>query len=183
MIHLIALLIAGASAPADTYAIDPTVSHLSYHIVHKLHEVEAQSKAIEAKAILAADGTVQVMARAPVASFKSGDANRDEHMLEVMEAGTHPLVVFKATGHAEVPKTLPAVVTLPLTGELDFHGVHQVEQFPVSIDIAADGTAHVKGTMKVSLDKYKVDRPSLLFVKIDDVCTVGLDLTFKRVAP
>ena len=185
MLSFLALLVLGAGVPngAALYSVDPGASRLTYRIVHKLHEVDAESKAVEAKATLAADGTVQVMARAAVASFKSGDANRDEHMLEVVESGAHPFVTLKAVGHADVPTALPATTTVALACDLDFHGVHSTERFPVTIDVAADGTAHVTGSFNVSLDKYKVDRPSLLFVKVDDACLIKVDLTLKRTSP
>ncbi len=183
MLNALWLLVVAAGAPAGdvVYAVDPGASELRYHVVHKLHEVEAESRAVETKALLAPDGSLQVMARAPVASFKSGDANRDEHMLEVMDAGAHPWVVFKGAGRVAVPPALPATVSAVLAGELDFHGVREPEQVPVTVVFAPDGTAHVTGTFRVSLDRYKVDRPSLLFVKIDDACTVGVDLTMRRV--
>jgi hypothetical protein len=36
---------------------------------------------------------------------------------------------------------------------------------------------HVTGTFNVSLDKYSIERPALLLVKIADACEMALDLT------
>ncbi len=185
MLNTLTLLVLAAGAPTGTAVsvVDPGAAELRYHIVHKLHEVDAASRSVETKALLAPDGSLQVMARAPVASFKSGDGNRDEHMLEVMDAGAHPYVIFKGAGRIAPPASLPATVSTVLAGELDFHGIREPEQVPVTIAFARDGTAHVTGTFQVSLDRYRVDRPSLLFVKVDDACKVGVDLTLRKVGP
>ena len=145
--------------------------------------MNAEARSVEAKALLAADGTMQVMVRVPVASFRSGDANRDEHLLEVVNAGTHPYVAFKGVGHLDVPATLPATVPLQVKGELDFNGAKNPETIPVSIVFNPEGTVRVKGAFSFSLDRYSVERPSLLFVKIDDDCAITLDLVFKQVGP
>jgi hypothetical protein len=34
--------------------------------------------------------------------------------------------------------------------------------------------------MKLSLDAFKIDRPSLLMIKLDDECAIELDLKLKR---
>ena len=45
---------------------------------------------------------------------------------------------------------------------------------------AADGSVRVKGRMTVSLDAHRVERPSLLTIKIEDACVVDLDLLLRR---
>lgn len=180
---LVAVLVAAAPADARLYATDGGASFLTYKVVHKLHEVHAEARAVEARALVGADGTVQVMARVPVSSFRSGDANRDEHLLEVVGAASHPYVSFKGVGHVDVPATLPATVTMQVKGEVDFHGVLRPETIPVTVVFNPEGTVRVRGSFTLSLDRYQVERPSLLFVKIDDDCAIGLDLVFKRVGP
>jgi hypothetical protein len=184
MLHVTLLLLASLAAPAGTlYAIDPGASRLTYRVVHKLHEVEGSSRSIEARALHASDGALQVMARAPVTSFVSGDGNRDEHMLEVIEAGRFPWVVLKAAGRVLPPATLPAQVETVLEGELDFHGVKLPEKIPVILVFAADGSVHVSAHFDVSLERYRVERPSLLFVKVDDACAIVAELTVKKASP
>jgi len=180
---LMAVFIAAAPANARLYAADGGASVLTYKVVHKLHQVNAEARSVEAKALLAGDGAVQVMVRVPVASFRSGDANRDEHLLEVVNAGAHPYVAFKGVAHLDVPTTLPATIPLQVKGELDFNGVKNPETIPVTMEFNPDGAVRVKGAFSFSLDRYSIERPSLLFVKIDDDCAVTLDLVFKQVGP
>ncbi|MGC4119750.1 MAG: YceI family protein [Myxococcales bacterium] len=163
-------------------ALDPAKSTLTYGIVHKLHKVSAECKAVEGKAALLPDGKVQLMVRAPVSAFKSGDANRDEHMQEVLETGKYGFVTFKAVAQATPPSTFPATTTLTVSGQLDFHGRKRTESVPLQLEWSSPTEVRVKTTFTVSLDAYEVQRPSLLFMKIDDACTIGVDLSLKEEA-
>lgn len=176
----LALVLAASPAGSQSFTLDPAASSVTYHIVHKLHHVDGRSGAIEGKAVLQSDGKLLAMVRAPVSSFDSGDRNRDTHMLEVMDAGKFPFVVVK--GVAQLDGALLAVaqkattVDVKLQGEVELHGVKEPVTIPLTVEFRPDGTAHVKGALEVSLEKHGIERPSLLFVKIDDACKVDVDL-------
>jgi len=120
------------------------------------------------------------MVRIPVQSFDSGDANRDSHMLETLEAGRFPYVVFKGVGTLAGATPGGKPVELKLRGELEFHGVKRAVEVPVTVELGKDGSARVRGTLTVSLDAHGVERPSLLFVKLEDACTIAIDLRLGR---
>jgi polyisoprenoid-binding protein YceI len=171
-------LVAGAGP--QLLAVDAAASTVRFHVNHKLHEVDGVSRHVEGKALLEPDGTVKAMVRIAVQSFESGDANRDSHMLETLEAGRHPYVTFKGIG--AVPGAAPAAKPLEVTlrGELEFHGVKRPVEVPVTVEFAADGSARVKGRLVVSLEAHQVERPSLLMMKLDDECVIELDLKLGR---
>jgi polyisoprenoid-binding protein YceI len=174
----LALLLATGAGPR-VLDLDPAASTVRFHVDHKLHQVEGVSRGAEGKAILEPDGPVRTMVRIPLQSFDSGDANRDAHMLETLQAGRFPNVVFKGVGRlAGGPQGAPVPVTL--RGELDFHGVKRSVEVPVTVEFAADGSARVRGTLVVSLEAHQVERPSLLLVKLDDACTITFDLKLRR---
>lgn len=181
------LSLASAAAPAArSFQLDPDASTARYFVVHKLHKVDAASRRLEGKAVIQADGRVLAMVRAPVGSFDSGDGNRDAHMQEVLDTQHFPYVVFKATGR--LPGDLPAAggaapVDLTLTGEVELHGVKRPVTVPVKIEIRPDRTLRVRGELVVSLDAHGIERPSLLFVRLDDACRVEVDLALKELAP
>jgi polyisoprenoid-binding protein YceI len=179
MTHLWLTLLLGAVLPANAgYTADPGASTIRYTIVHKLHDVEAISREIEAKAVVKEDGSVLAMVRVPVAAFRSGDANRDEHMLEAVEAGKYPFVVFKG-----IAQLGPAREVSPgraeLRGQVDLHGVSTPITVPLELDVQSDGAVRARGRFQVSLDEHRVERPSLLFVKIDDTCRIDFDLVLR----
>lgn len=190
--RLLALLLAGlAGAPlggraAEAGPIDLAVqagSTLSYRLVHKLHEVTGVSRAVEGKARLLPDGTVQVVVRSRVDAFDSGNGNRDAHMLEATEAARFPFVTLKAVGSLAPPATFPAKVELTLRGQLDFHGTARPVEVPVEVSFASARRATVVAKVPISLDAYGVERPSLLFVKVDDAVVVTASLTLAAEGP
>jgi polyisoprenoid-binding protein YceI len=187
--HVLALALvaafaqAASPAAAQSFTLDPAASAVTYHIVHKLHRVEGRSVSLEGKAVLQPDGKLLAMVRASVSSFDSGDRNRDTHMQEVMETSRFPFVVVK--GVSQVDGALLAVaqkantIELKLQADVDVHGVREPMTIPLTVELRPDGTARVKGAFEVSLEKHQIERPSLLFVKIEDACRVELDLLLR----
>ncbi len=125
---------------------------MTYHVVHKLHTVDATSKDIEGKALFKADGTVQLMVRAKVAGFRSGDNNRDEHMLEVMEGASFPTVTFKGSVKIAPPASYPSSLDVAVPGELEMHGRKFPQTIPVHVEMAAADSWRVTAAFDLSLD-------------------------------
>lgn len=174
MIAALAVSILAALAPSAspvvatprTFAVGPA-STLGYRLVHKFHEVNGLSRAVEGRARVLPDGTVQVMVRAPLDSFHSGNSNRDAHMLEVTGAAQQPYVVFKGVGHLDAPDRYPADLRIALRGELTLKSPRPVE-VAAAVHFDAPDRARVEASFPVSLDEHQVERPELLFVKVDD---------------
>lgn len=177
-----ALLLAAALSPGGALSVDAAASALRYRVVHKLHQVDAESRSVEGRAVVKADGTLQAMVRAPVASFRSGDANRDVHMEEVVEAGRFPAVTFRGVAHLPPDLKLPPG-PVPMEGEVELHGVRRPVHLDLAVEAQADGSVRVKGAFAVSLDGFGIERPALLFVKVDDACRIEVDLLLKAVQP
>ncbi len=172
---LLAFAISDGLSPGSTYALDPTRSTIRYTVVHRLHEVQATSHEVEGRVLVREDGAALAQVRASVASFRSGDGNRDSHMLEVVQAGQFPFVTVKVVLPVGLARELPAK-PLVAEGEVDFHGVKRRTTFPVTVSRQPDGSIRATGTFDVSLDTHGVERPSLLFVKVDDACRVDFDV-------
>jgi polyisoprenoid-binding protein YceI len=184
---LAAALTLTTAAAAQQLTVDPAASTLRYHVVHKLHRVEGESKTVEGKAVVQEDGRVLAMVRVPIATFHSGDGNRDAHMQETVEAQKFPFVVVKGVAQLD-PATAGAIrpvsarattAKVQLEGEVELHGVRQPVSMPLTVDIAPDGTVRARGSFDVSLDRHGVERPALLFVKVDDACTIDFDLALR----
>ncbi len=175
---LLALLAAGASPQA--YTVDPAHSAIDFHVHHKLHSSDGRSSQIEGKAIVQPDGKVLAMVRVPVQSFDSGDANRDSNMREVLEASKFPFVVFKGVTSLVMPAAQGKAIPTTVEAELEFHGVKQRLEVPATLEFGPDGSARVRGHLELSLDAYKIERPSLLMIKLDDLCKIDFDLALKK---
>ena len=149
---------------------------LTYTVVHKLHEVKGTTKAVEGRALLAGGGTLKVQVRAKVATFDSGNSNRDEHMREVTHEPAHPYVQIKGSA-AGVSLSGPSDVKLD--GTLDFNGIQKAEKITVHLEPKDDGV-RAKFSFPISLNAFKVERPELLLVKVDDKATIEGELVFEK---
>jgi polyisoprenoid-binding protein YceI len=175
---MIAALLIAAIVTPGTYSVDAAASTVRYVVTHTLHEVDAISKEVEGKALVRPDGSVLTEVRAAVASFKSGDGNRDEHMLETMNVGAFPQVTFKGLARLQPGGALPEK-PIALQGQVELHGVKKPYTMPITLALQPDGSLRVKSAFDVSLDAHGVERPSLLFVKVDDVCHIAVDLVLR----
>lgn len=173
-----------APAPAAEAAVFNVVqgqSDVTYHMVHKAHKFDGTSKKVEGKARILPDGKVQVMLRAPVESFDSGNSNRDAHMKETVEAARYPSVELKALGEGvTVPTTFPATVSKTFKAQLTFHGVTNAVELPVTLTFESASKVKAAVSFAVSLDAFKIERPSLLFIKVEDQMKLDAALTFSR---
>jgi polyisoprenoid-binding protein YceI len=171
---LSALLLAAAAG--EPRAFDLREGTLSYNVVHKLHEVKGTTHALEGRAVVQPDGTLRVQVRAKVATFDSGNSNRDEHVREVTHEPLHPYVQIKGMAPG-VQLPLPAPIDVTLEGTLDFNGVQKPEKIAVHLE-AQPGGVRARFSFFISLDAYQVERPELLFVKVDDKAEIEGELFF-----
>jgi polyisoprenoid-binding protein YceI len=181
IVILLLLVLGGvalAAAPVD-FAASPG-STVSYLLIHKFHEVKGTSQKVQARARVLPEGSLQVMVRTPVASFDSGNGNRDEHMQETVDAARFPNVELKAVASGvKLPATFPATLEVPLDGELTFHGVTRPLKTTATLTFA--DARHVVGETQfaISLEAFGIDRPSLAFVKVDDQLQLSVHLVFE----
>ena len=179
-VRLAAALLPALAAHADDAR--PTLlalqqGTLGYTVVHKLHQVTGTTREMEGLARLQPGGPTLVQVRARVASFDSGNSNRDAHMREATHEPLHPV--------AEVKGTLPSL-TLPLSGPLqltmdarvELNGIQQKHAIPVDLEPSGARAVRARFSFPISLDAYQVERPELLLIKIDDRATISGDLVF-----
>ena len=178
---LLAVVLAATLPLGSVLSVDDSSSRLTFHVTHKLHRVEGESSSIEGKAMVR-DGQVITMVRVPVASFHSGDGNRDAHMQETLNVEKYPFIVWKGVAPLESNNAVPSG-KVNMAGRLEFHGVSRDVTVPLDVEPRPDGALRIHGTLAVSLDEFRVDRPSLLFVKIDDTCRIDVDFVLKAAQP
>jgi polyisoprenoid-binding protein YceI len=178
----LAAALALALSASGAFVVDPSRSVVRFHLDHKMHAVDGKSSQIEGKAVVGEDGRVMAMVRIAAASFGTGDGNRDAHMRETLEVSKFPFVVFKGVTSLTVPVAHGKPVPVKLQGELDFHGVKQTMELPAEVSFGDDGGARVRLAFPVSLDAHRIERPSLLFVKVDDQLKLEVELELKGAA-
>ena len=88
---------------------------------------------------------------------------------EVTEAARFPQVELKGLcDSCALPATFPTTVDKTLKAELTFHGIKKELEVPVKLTYESATRIHAVAHLSVSLDAFKIERPSLLFAKVDD---------------
>jgi len=170
-----------AANAARLYSVRSNDSALLYRLKHKLHEVEGKARPTEGKARILPDGTLQVAVRANVADFDSGNENRDAHMKEATEAAKFPTIEFKGVASGlRMPTAFPAEQAVVLKGQLTFHGVKQPVEVPMKVVFTSASDVTAEGRFQISLESYKVERPSLMMVKVDDALELETKFQLKQ---
>lgn len=179
-----ALLFAALLAAADggPRVLDLREGTLTYTVVHKLHEVKATTHLLEGRALLQPGGLLRVQVRAKIASFDSGNSSRDEHVREVTHEPAHPYVQLKGTASGvQLPISAPAEVTLD--GTVELNGVLKPQRVLVHLDPQAGGGVRARFSFPVSLEAFAIERPELLFVKVEDGAQIDGELLFAGAQP
>lgn len=150
-----------------------TDSYVTYAMKHKLHAWEGTSNKINVATKWDDKNELeQISVLIKVSHFNSGLSNRDSHMLEVLDAITYPNITFSSTSLVKTKLGLLA------KGRLQFHGVTKEIEVPVEIEKTNEFN-RFKGNFSVLLDDYKITRPSLLFVKVDNELKIRFQFSFK----
>ena len=172
-LHVVALslmtfsVIAGAQTKQVELLKDE--SSITYRLVHPLHEIEATSK--DATYQLEIDPIkkeiVSVSATVDVTTFDSGNSNRDSHAMEVIDAISYPEVSFVSSSITQSGDSLR------VTGKLTFHGVTR-DIVAMAASKWSPDKIEVRGSFVLSLTDFKIERPSLLMIPVED----ALQFTF-----
>ena len=148
-------------------------SWITYRITHPLHEIEATSKDVvyHVEIDAAKKEVLSVSADVDVTTFDSGNSNRDSHAMEVIDAIDYPEVNFASSSIVQ------AGDTLKIAGTLTFHGVtHEVVL--AAIPRWTPERLEVSGHFELSLTAFKIERPSLLMIPVEDALRFTFAVAF-----
>ena len=148
-------------------------SSITYRINHSLHHIEATSKDgwFRVEVDPGKKEIKSVKAQVDVMTFDSGNSNRDSHALEVVESIKYPDVTFTSTS---ITQNADSIF---VTGKLTFHGVAG-DVLMKGVVSWSDNKLNVQGGFDISITAYKMERPSLLFVPVDDELRFSVKVAF-----
>jgi polyisoprenoid-binding protein YceI len=147
---------------------------VTYLLSHPLHHIESTSNDIDCRIEIdpAKKEIRSATAQIDVTTFNSGNSNRDSHAMEVIDAITFPDVNFSSTSIIKNADSLKAM------GNLTFHGITK-DIIIIAATKWSKDRLEVKGSFDISLTDFKVERPSLLMIKSDDILKFSLTAVFK----
>lgn len=159
-----------AFAGETTYVLKK--SEISYKVNFPLKTVVGKSTETKGKG-LCEKKSCEFLIAAPVKSFKSGDTNRDVHMQEVTKSAVHPLVSVSVS--ALDPEKLDNVGL-----EIEFAGVKKTLTGVHLHKTLSGKFVDVSSTFSILLSDFKIERPKLLGVSIDDQVEINVQTQWEN---
>ena len=154
----------------ETLMLKADQSYIKYDAKHVLHAWEGINENI--KVVIEKDQEIEKIAiAAQVVDFDSGNAGRDAHSLEVLEALKFPTIKF----YSEKIKTQGDV--LIFDGEVEFHG--QKKSILVYSTLKDDDDSIViNGKFRLIPSEFLIELPSFMLVKMEDFLNIQFELKF-----
>lgn len=154
---------------------ETSTSSVTYSMRHKLHSWEGVSKDLKVatKWNEQKSEIEQISIVVNVATFNSGLSSRDSHMLEVLDGLTYPRILFSSSSVQYTPDGIL------VKGKLQFHGVERMIETKVKLE-KVNKRWVFSGSLPVLLEDYKVERPSLLFVKVDNLIKIDFQVAYNH---
>ena len=148
-------------------------SSMTYRIVHPLHKIEATSKDVvyDLEADTGTKEFKKVSGSVDVTTFDSGNSNRDSHAMEVIDAIDYPDANFEGTGFTQKGDSLI------ITGKVTFHGITR-DMTAGAVTHWSEGKLEVDGSFNLSLEAFKIERPSLLLIPVEDKLSFSFAAVF-----
>lgn len=175
LLAAVMILCAFGAPPAKRKLMaDKALSTVTYAAKHPLHKWEGVSHDVNC-AVLYNDETKQpesVAVSLKVASFDSGNNNRDSHAIEVLDGLKYPNVTFTSTDIKAGDDG-----SLIAKGNLTFHGVTK----PATLQAIRKDTGNkmtLTGEFPVLMSDHNIERPSLMGIKTEDQMILRFNAVF-----
>jgi len=116
----------------------------------------------------------------PLATLRTGIGLRDRHMREnYLETDQHPYASYKGVISSVEAGSADGWI-VHSEGELSIHGIARKTQFDCRVT-PHPGGFHVTSAFAVKLPDYRIEVPSLMFMKISEVIQLELDFYLKTI--
>lgn len=168
---LISLFVSFFAQTTPSYLSDQ--GSIVYSMKHKLHAWDGKSEKLSIASVWKENKIEKIAVVTKISNFNSGLSSRDSHMIEVLEALTYPTINFISQ---EINYTEKGI---QVKGKLQFHGVTKEISFLAQLQ-EQNQQLIFTGEFPVLLEDYKVERPSLLFVKADNLIKIRFNIPFKK---
>ena len=142
-------------------------SLITYFGVHYLHKWEGSTS--DVKGVVSYDKNIdqyECSISVPLSTFSSGNDNRDSNMLVYCRAVDFPNINFQSTS-IKVNES-----TLEIEGKIEFAGEEKEIKTNAKLNRLDNNLFAIVGELDILLSEFKVERPSLLFVEIEDLVKI-----------
>tara|TARA_B100000315_G_C14396408_1_gene504409 strand:+ start:91 stop:612 length:522 start_codon:yes stop_codon:yes gene_type:complete len=137
-------------------------SKITYYGSHFTSDWQGHSSGFRGRIIYDAvnQTTNSCSLRVDLATFDSGNSNRDSNMLTYLDVFQYPDVMFVSN------EIFVEGINASIKGKLTFHGI--TKNINLRANISLNDGFNAEGSFIILLSEYEVERPVLLFKKIAD---------------
>jgi polyisoprenoid-binding protein YceI len=171
-------------AETETYVIVPRLCDLTFDVSAQLHHVHGVGNRFSGT--ITGDPSDITSAKISVkldpASFNTDNEKRDKDMREkCFELDKYPFIEFNSGGIQSEQKELKAgqPVKAAIKGTLKMHGLEKEVSVPVTIQLTSEMLT-AEGDMAVVLDEWKILRPKVLFVQLQNDVSIHFKIGAKK---
>ena len=150
---------------ASSFRVEKSL--ITYFGVHYLHKWEGSTS--DVKGVVSYDKNIdqyECSISVPLSTFSSGNDNRDSNMLVYCRAFDFPNINFQSTS-IKVNES-----TLEIEGKIEFAGEEKEIKTNAKLNSLDNNLFAIEGELDILLSEFKVERPSLLFVEIEDLVKI-----------
>ena len=171
------VLALGAPGAAAALELRADKVEVSFHIEHPAKEYDAFLRPGGGVGVITLDPQAIESTRATftikVDHLDSENTRRDSHMMEVLEGLVHPTIVWTVQSVQGAAGPLkPGVTRVTATGPITIHGVTKPLSVPLEVTVGGKGELAISASFAVSLETFGIERPTLVFVPIEDVVPI-----------
>ena len=150
---------------ASSFRIENSL--ITYFGVHYLHEWEGSTSDVNGVVSYnKASEQYECSISVPLSTFSSGNDNRDSNMLVYCKAFDFPNINFQSTS-IKVQEN-----TLEIEGRIEFAGKEKEIKTSAKLNGLDNNLFAIEGELDILLSEFEVERPSLLFVEIEDLVKI-----------
>ena len=158
------------------YSIIQSESEIEYFGKHPMHSFSGRSSSV---ALLSDCNDSQTKCdlefKVPIISLNSGNDNRDNNMLNHLNAFSHPQIImsFEDFLVKEYDKEITNV-------KININGISQEIQIPLNVSIVSENNYLATSTFVISLSEFNIELPELLFASIDNNIRIQVKLLIEN---
>ena len=150
---------------AGNYKIEKSL--VTYFGNHVLHKWEGSTNDVQGVVSYDKDSDqYECSISVPLSTFSSGNDNRDSNMLVYCKAFDFPNIKFQSTSIVVKENTLE------IEGRIEFAGKEKKIKTDAKLNSLDNNLFAIEGELNILLSEFEVERPSLLFVEIEDLVKI-----------
>ena len=161
-------------AQSEKWKINSVSSYISYSGNHFLHSWEGINNNVFGLFVVDSELNISDIAIIiKVEDFNSGNSNRDSHALEILESLKYPQIRFYSNDINFINNEIE------IFGKLTFFGKSIEKKINSKIKLE-ENQILLSGKFDVILSDFKVNLPSFLGVKIDDIIKISFKIEVNK---